>query len=175
MLESIAGFKAWAAVPTKDYSKAVATFENDLESAKRLDRDQVSFSGFPQDTDPRKGEVEVPGTCSLHSTDQGFQLVTHQKAATLVTGGGGCSVREAGRREYEVNSQTGTITVTEMVGTSSWGGAWAGSTPGYTERYTIDTVNGTIVDYSKNPGHTGGAIGASGLKQAGVAGMYRAF
>jgi hypothetical protein len=167
MLDSIKSFRTWAAAPGKKYDQAVKIFERDLESAKSRDRDEVTISALPQDLDLRKGEVEVPGVCSLHSTSEGFRLVTHDQAFTGF-GYAFFSSREAGRREYEVNSQTGTITVTEVVGASSWSGVWPGSSKGYTERYTLDTANGTIADYSKKPSSHGGVFAAGGLLQDGA-------
>jgi hypothetical protein len=44
-----------------------------------------------------------------------------------------------------VNDRTGTITVTNQVGSSLSNGVPARN--GYVERYTIDTENGTIADF----------------------------
>lgn len=118
---------------------------------KDLDSDQVQFGRPYADTDARKGEVQVAGVGSLHSTKDGFELKTLQKAESRLSYGA-CSNFDGGSRDYQVNTQTGTITVTNEVGSGfAVGSYFSGSVGGYTEKYILDTENGTLVDYCKIP------------------------
>ena len=157
---------------TPAYSQAVKSFEEDLAVLKGMDRDASTaqwgpvginpFSGKTMyaDSDPRPGEVEVLGVGSLHSTPEGFSLKLLQGESYGVFGFGSL-ITGQGSRQYQVDSQKGTICVINDVGASSASGWGISQNPGHVETYTIDTVNGTIADYSKKAKNPMGAWQAS--------------
>lgn len=104
-----------------------------------------------QDTDVRPGEVEIPNVGSLHSTPEGFSLRALEPSQMLPLGMGMAMVGERSR-SYEVNTNAGTISVTNTAAASYSGSAYnmgPKSTPGFTESYVIDTSSGTVRDYKK--------------------------
>ena len=166
----IHSLQSWHQVQKKtpDYSQAVKTFEQDLAVIKGLDRDASNVQWGPvgidpysgrtmyADCDPRPGEVEVPGVGSLHSTPEGFSLRLLQGESFGVYGFSSL-ITGAGCREYQIDTKKGTICVIHEVGASSAQSFGLYQNSGHVETYTIDTVNGTIADYSKKERTTAGA------------------
>lgn len=152
------------------YQEAVKVFDKDVSKLQSLDKDSFSPRvGINQDIDTRPGEVQVPGVGSLQSTPEGYSVRLIQKGHNAM-GHLWMNCKTPGSRAYQVNNETGTITVTNTVGaTTSHGPGGSQILPGYSERYTLDTQSGKLKDYRKSStptwkdGKTGGAVEAAGL------------
>ena len=113
------------------YHEAVETMMDDFTMMQKLD-DISPADSHLTDHDRRPGEVDVPEVGSLKSTQEGFNLT--------VIGHPYSTPRNI--RSHAINVATGTITVVQEVCPQN-------SDRGYVERYTIDTQNHTIEDYSQ--------------------------
>lgn len=154
------------------YDEAVTTFEQDAEWIRALDSDTSEigrrsassgesvkpFIPFSKvDTDPRKGEVEVFGAGSLHSTPEGYSLrVIGKNAPGQLPLRNGSTAHD--ERTYQVNESGGTITVVNSHSPSMHP---ANGDVSFRESYTIDTKNKVVTGYKKAP--TGGPLASAAL------------